>query len=99
MNEWKRGDSVSVSEVMIKSTENGPKPGHRRSEGCSGLVPVRRIHPHALLRRNTQEKRIYSKNTRGQASIEKADGVSENGRCGKKREPIYSAMKIRSRTR
>jgi hypothetical protein len=69
MDEWKRGDSASMSDVVIRSTENGPKPGHCGREGCSGLVPMRRVHADAFLRRYAQEERVHGQNTRGQGPL------------------------------
>jgi hypothetical protein len=54
---------VSVSEVVIRSAENGPNLVIVDGKVVQACCPCGGIHPHVLLRRNTQEKRIHSKNT------------------------------------
>jgi hypothetical protein len=52
-----------MSDVVIRSTENSPNLVIVDGKVAHAFVPVRRMHPHALLRRHTQEKQIHSKNT------------------------------------
>jgi len=54
MNE-ERGDSVNMSDVVIKSTENGPNLVRVDRIVVQVLAPVRLIHPHAFFDR-TQKK-------------------------------------------
>jgi len=61
---------VSMSDVVIKSTENGPNLVIVNGKAAQPLVQALRIHPHALLRLHTQEKRIQNKNTRSQSPLE-----------------------------
>jgi hypothetical protein len=68
-----RGDNVSVSEVVIKSTENGPDLVVVDGKVVQALCRCGGSTPHALLRRNTQEKWIHSKNTRSQTGIMSTD--------------------------
>ncbi len=69
MNE-ERGDSVSMSDVVIRSTENGPNLVIVDGKvvqawcRCGGSTPMPFCD-------GTQKKRIHSKNTRSQSQPEK----------------------------